>query len=97
MEVWIEVLLRCSLWFFPTCPLRREEVEVLNVLPESLHILVDCVRRHAANLHQSVVLDEDCVAGQVTVDYWLLDRNVKFQQSVSVSHSDLETVKIFES
>ena len=78
MEVWMEVLLRCSLWFFPTCPLRREEVEVLNVLPESLHILVDCVRRHAANLHQSVVLDEDCVAGQIAVDDWFLSKNINF-------------------
>ena len=88
---------RCSLGLVPTCPLWCKEVEVLDVLPEGLDILVDGVRRHAAYLYQSVVLDEDCVAGQVTVDYWLLDRNVKFQQSVSVSHSDLETVKIFES
>ena len=94
MEVWMEVLLRCSLWFFPTCPLRREEVEVLNVLPESLHILVDCVRRHAANLHQSVVLDEDCVAGQITVDYWLLHRNIKFQPSQSISQSVSLTLKL---
>ena len=67
----------------PTCPLWCEEVEDLNILPESLHILVDCGRRHAANLDQSVVLDEDCVAGQITVDYWLLDRNVNFQRKVS--------------
>ena len=59
-------------------------MEVLNVLPEGLHILVDGVRRHAANLHQSVVLDEDCVAGQITVDYWFLEINIKFPtQSVS--------------
>ena len=61
----------------PTCPLWCQEVEVLNILPESLHILVDCIRRHAANLDQSVVLDEDGVAGQIAVDDWLLNRNRK--------------------
>ena len=61
----------------PTCPLWCQEVEVLNILPESLHILVDCIRRHAANLDQSVVLDEDGVAGQIAVDDWLLKRNRK--------------------
>ena len=54
-------------------------MEVLDVLPERLDILVDGVRRHAAYLHQSVVLDEDCVAGQITVDDWFLDRNISFQ------------------
>ena len=63
----------------PTCPLWCQEVEVLDVLPESLHILVDCVRRHAANLHQSVVLDEDCVAGQIAVDYWFLIKNINIE------------------
>ena len=52
-------------------------MEVLNVLPEGLHILVDGVGRHAADLHQSVVLDEDGVAGQIAVDDWLLKRNRK--------------------
>ena len=52
-------------------------MKVLDVLPESLHILVDCVRRHAAYLDQSVVLDEDGVAGQIAVDDWLLKRNRK--------------------
>ena len=50
-------------------------MEVLDVLPEGLDVLVDCVRRHAANLDQSVVLDEDGVAGQIAVDDWLLNRN----------------------
>ena len=54
-------------------------MEVLDVLPEGLDVLVDCVRRHTANLDQSIVLDEDCVAGQIAVDYWLLDRNIKFR------------------
>ena len=62
----------------PTCPLWCEEVEVLNILPKSLHILVDCVRRHTANLDQSVVLDEDGVAGQIAVDDWFLSKNINF-------------------
>ena len=53
-------------------------MEVLDVLPEGLHILVDGVGRHAADLHQAVMLDEDCVAGQITVDDWFLDRNISF-------------------
>ena len=61
-----------------TSPLWCQKVEVLDVLPESLHILVYGVRRHAANLHQSVVLDEDCVAGQIAVDDWFLSKNINF-------------------
>jgi hypothetical protein len=40
-------------------------VEILDILPEGFHILVNGVGRHTPNLHQPVVLDEYCVAGQV--------------------------------
>ena len=69
-----------------TSPLWCQKVKVLDVLPESLHILMDCIRSHTAYLDQSIVLKhflkhlidqsslylyEDCVTGQVPVyDCW---------------------------
>ena len=55
---------------FVTCPLWCEKVEVLDVLSEGFYILVNRIWCHAPNLHQSVVLDEYRVTGQVAVDYW---------------------------
>ena len=45
-------------------------MEVLDIFSEGFDILVNCIRCHAPNLHQPVVLDEYCVAGQVAMDYW---------------------------
>ena len=45
-------------------------MEVLDVFSEGFDILVDRIWCHTPNLHQPVVLDEDCVTGQVAVDDW---------------------------
>ena len=50
-----------------TTPFRTEVVEVLDVLPTGLDVLVDDVRGNGANLDQTVVLDENRLAGQVSV------------------------------
>ena len=50
---------------YRTCPLRGNEVEVLDILPECLDILVYGVGGHAADLDEPVVLDEYGVAGQI--------------------------------
>ena len=42
-------------------------MEVLDVLPTGLDVLVDDVRGNGANLDQTVVLDENRLAGQVSV------------------------------
>ena len=52
-------------------------MEILDVLPEGLDILVDGVRGHTPNLDEPVVLDEDCVASQIAVNYWFLKSNVR--------------------
>ena len=63
---------------FVTCPLWSEEVEILDVFSEGFDILVDCIWCNTPNLHQPVVLDEYCVTGQVTVDYWGVATEEKF-------------------
>ena len=50
-----------------TCPLRCDEVKVLDVLSEGLDVLVDGVRRHTPDLDEPIVLDEDGVAGEIAV------------------------------
>lgn len=42
-------------------------MHVPHVLAAGLDMMVDGIRRHGADLHQPVVLDEDGVAGQVAV------------------------------
>lgn len=42
-------------------------MHVAHVLAAGLDVVVDGVRRHGADLHEPVVLDEDRVAGQVPV------------------------------
>ena len=42
-------------------------MEVLDVLPTGLDVLVDDVRGNGANLDQAVVLDENRLAGQISV------------------------------
>jgi len=47
-------------------------VKIFDVFPECFDVLVNGVRGDAADLDEAVVLDEDGVTGQVTVDYRLL-------------------------
>ena len=47
-------------------------MKIFDVFPEGFDVLVNGVRGDAADLDEAVVLDEDCVTGQVTVDYRLL-------------------------
>ena len=47
-------------------------MQVFDIFSECLYILVNGVRRDTADLNEPVVLDEDGVTGQVTVDYRLL-------------------------
>ena len=47
-------------------------MKIFNVFPEGFDVLVNGVRGDAADLDEAVVLDEDGVTGQVTVDYRLL-------------------------
>lgn len=44
-------------------------MHVPHVLPASLHVMVDGVRGHRADLHQAVVLNEDRIARQIAVYY----------------------------
>ena len=47
-------------------------MKIFDVFPEGFDVLVNGVRGDAADLDEAVVLDEDGVTGQVTVDYRLL-------------------------
>ena len=55
-------------FFALTPPLRRKVVQVSDVVPEGLHVLVYDVWGDRADLDEAVVLDEDGVAVQVAVD-----------------------------
>jgi hypothetical protein len=63
-----------------TCPFWSDKVEILDVLPEGLDVLVYGVGGHAANLHQPIVLDEYCVAGQVPYTHQKKDTFQSFKQ-----------------
>ena len=47
-------------------------MKIFHVFPEGFDVLVNGVGSYAADLNEAVVLDEDGVAGQVTVNYRLL-------------------------
>lgn len=53
-----------------TSVLGRKEMHVAHVLAARLHVMVYRVGRHAADLHQSVVLNKYCITGEVAVDHW---------------------------
>ena len=63
-------------------------MKVLDVFSEGFDILVDCIRCHTPNLHQPVVLDENCVTGQVAVDYWGVATERKLISYWSSDHQD---------
>lgn len=45
-----------------------DKVHVLHIFAAGLDVVVNCVGRYRADLHQAVMLDENGVAGQVSVD-----------------------------
>lgn len=50
-----------------TSVFRCNKVHISHVLAAGLDVMMDGVRSHGADLHQPVVLDEDCVAREVPV------------------------------
>lgn len=43
-------------------------MHVAHIFTTRLNMMVNGVGRHAANLNQTIVLDEDCITGEVSVD-----------------------------
>lgn len=43
-------------------------MHVAHVLAARLHVMMNGVRRHTADLHQTIVLDKDRITGEVPVD-----------------------------
>ena len=53
-----------------TSPFGGKVVQVLDVIPAGLNILVNNVGRDGTDFHKAVMLDENCVAGQIAVNDW---------------------------
>ena len=47
-------------------------MKILHIFFEGFHVFMNCVRSHTANLDKSVVLNEDGVARQVSMNYRIL-------------------------
>lgn len=43
-------------------------MHVAHIFTARFDVMVNGVGRHTANLHQTIVLDEDCITGEVSVD-----------------------------
>ena len=55
-----------------TCLLWCQKMKILHIFFKGFHVFMNCVRSHTANLDKSVVLNEDGVARQVSMNYRIL-------------------------
>lgn len=56
-----------------TCLLWCQKMKIFHIFFKGFHVLMNCVRSNTPNLNKSVVLNEDGVARQVSVNYRILE------------------------